>query len=144
MVCRLQKYCFLLTLIVFFVTSCTNTTTTPLPPELQLPEPLASEGPTIPFRNPNLRGDAFVALEPFTDVAQIKACLALGQTVYGIDLQNSNVRETPAAAACRHFKMQKWRRGNADARYFGDGNYICDRAASVGNIVGRGDRLCCL
>ena len=40
--------------------------------------------------------------------------------------------------------MQKWGRGNAGARYFGDGYYIGYRVASVGNIVARGDPLLCL
>jgi hypothetical protein len=48
-----------------------------------------------------------VKLEPFENIAQLQACLDLGQTVYGIALQNSNVRETPQAAACRTGRIQR-------------------------------------
>jgi len=62
---------------------------------------VADNGPAIPFRNPNLRGDVQLTVEPFTDRTQLEACLALGQPVYGITLQNTNVRMAPALNACR-------------------------------------------
>lgn len=90
-----------MTLAVLVVTSCTPTTATTLPPQLQLPQPLAAKGPAIPFHAPSLRGDVNVFSEPINDMAQLQACLAMGQPAYGITLQNSNVRETPQANACR-------------------------------------------
>ncbi|MCB0080656.1 MAG: hypothetical protein KDE47_06990, partial [Caldilineaceae bacterium] len=73
----------------------------PRPPLLELPQPLADSGPQIPFRTPNLLGDPQLAIEPFTDLSQIEACLNLGQVVYGIALQNTNVRQAPTLDACR-------------------------------------------
>lgn len=103
MVCRFWKFYLFLTLIALVVTACTSSTSppAPLPPPLQLPEALTEQGPAIPFHNPNLRGEAQVVLEPFNNIEQLKACLALGQMAYGIALQNSNVRETPQVDACR-------------------------------------------
>ncbi len=116
MVCRFFKL-FLVTTVVF-VTSCT--TGAPLPAQLQLPQPLAGPGPAIPFRAPNLLGEVAivtpdatptpapeVALEPFTTLEQIQSCLAQGQTVYGIALQNSNVRETTELTACRTGRIER-------------------------------------
>ena len=101
------------------LTACTNASS--LPPQLQLPQPLSGPGPDIPFSAPSLLGaaDAIaaaeivptptpeVALEPFTTIEQVKDCLAQGQTVYGIALQNSNVRETPELAACRTGRVER-------------------------------------
>ncbi len=107
MFCRFWKFYLSLTVFAVITTACSATTPTPLPPQLQLPEPLTVAGPVIPFHEPNLRGTVEVKLEPFENIAQLQACLALGQTVYGIALQNSNVRETPQAASCRTGRIQR-------------------------------------
>jgi len=91
--------------VSLLVTACSPPTS--LPPRLQLPEPLAQKGPAIPFHAPDLLGKVQAPLEPFTDIEQVQACLALGQTIYGIALQNSNVRETPAVAACRTGRIKR-------------------------------------
>lgn len=101
MYCRFWKFYLFLTLAALFITSCTPTAATTLPPQLQLPQPFAAKGPAIPFHAPSLRGDVSVFSEPINDLAQLQACLAMGQPAYGIALQNSNVRETPQANACR-------------------------------------------
>lgn len=105
MVCRFLKFTLLLPVFAFVITSCR--TPTALPPQVQLPQPLSIQGPPIPFRDPNVRGDSQVVVEPFTNVDQLKACLALGQAAYGIALQNSNVRETPKADACRTGRIER-------------------------------------
>lgn len=96
-----------MTLAALVVTSCTPTAATTLPPPLQLPQPLAAKGPAIPFHAPSLRGDVNVFSEPINDMAQLQACLAMGQPAYGITLQNSNVRETPQANACRTGRISR-------------------------------------
>ncbi|MBX3014344.1 MAG: hypothetical protein KF832_22670 [Caldilineaceae bacterium] len=101
-----MKLYFCLPLSLFFIAACTSSANS-LPPQLQLPQPLPIQGPAIPFREPNLRGDLNVFLEPFTDMAQLQNCLALGQTVYGVALQNSNVRETPQTNACRTGRIER-------------------------------------
>jgi len=68
---------------------------------LQLPPAVAQAGPAIPFRDPNPLGDPQFTVEPFTDISELEACLALGQPVYGIALQNTNVREAPTLNSCR-------------------------------------------
>ncbi len=104
MVCLSWKRSYL-ALVVLLLLSCTVTPPPPpppaLPPALTLPQPLATAGPAIPFRDPNLRGDVQLTIEPFTDLAQLQQCLALGQTVYAVTLQNTNVRMAPALNACR-------------------------------------------
>lgn len=93
-----------LALVVLVLVSCTVTPPPPppaLPPALTLPTPATNEGPAIPFRDPNVRGDVQLTVEPFTDRTQLEACLALGQPVYGITLQNTNVRMAPTLNACR-------------------------------------------
>ena len=98
-----QRAC--LALVVLVLLSCTVTPPPPpppaLPPALTLPAPIATSGPAIPFRDPNLRGDVQLTIEPFTDLAQLQQCLALGQPVYAVTLQNTNVRMAPALDACR-------------------------------------------
>jgi len=107
MFCRFCKFYLLLPVLVVITTACSATAAAPLPPQLQLPEPLTVTGPAIPFHEPNLRGTVQVKIEPFANIEQLQTCLALGQTVYGIALQNSNVRETPQASACRTGRIQR-------------------------------------
>lgn len=104
---RFWKFYIFVTLTALVVTSCTPPAATTLPPQLQWPQPLTVQGPAIPFRAPSLRGDVKVLSEPISDVAQLQACLAMGQPAYGIALQNSNVRETPQANACRTGRIQR-------------------------------------
>jgi hypothetical protein len=73
----------------------------PLPPPLVLPTPLPNAGPNIPFRNPNLRGVAETHILPVANTDELEQCLANGQTIYGIALQNTNVRISPDVDACR-------------------------------------------
>lgn len=89
--------------ILFLIAGCSPTprTISSLPPELQLPDPVNAIGPVIPFQQPNILGDPQLTIEPFTEIADIEACLALGQSVYGIALQNTNVRTAPTLDACR-------------------------------------------
>ena len=107
MFCRFWKFYLALTVLVGITTACSTPAPAPLPAQLQFPQPLTIQGPAIPFHEPNLRGNVQVKLEPFDNIAQLQACLALGQTVYGIALQNSNVRETPQANACRTGRIQR-------------------------------------
>lgn len=107
MFCRFRKIYLAVTAIIVIVTACNSSTPPPLPPPLQLPDPLTVPGPAIPFQAPNLRGTVQVKVEPFENIAQLQACLALGQTVYGIALQNSNVREMPQATSCRTGRIQR-------------------------------------
>ncbi|MEZ4870483.1 MAG: c-type cytochrome domain-containing protein [Caldilineaceae bacterium] len=88
-----------LTAISCILAACT--TPPPLPPQLELPTPSAQNGPPIPFTDPNMRGIDQIVLAPFDNQEQLQACLALGQTVYGVALQNSNVRAAPDLNACR-------------------------------------------
>lgn len=91
--------------LALLLSSCVPATTletpAPLPPKLEFPPALEETGPEIPFQMPNLLGDPQLTIEPFTELSQIESCLELGQTVYGIALQNTNVREAPALNACR-------------------------------------------
>ena len=107
MLCRFWKFYFFVTLTALLVTSCTPPPSTTLPPQLQWPQPLTVQGPAIPFHAPSLRGDVQVLSEPITDMAQLQSCLAMGQPAYGIALQNSNVRETAQANACRTGRIQR-------------------------------------
>ncbi|MCB0188046.1 MAG: hypothetical protein KDE31_27450, partial [Caldilineaceae bacterium] len=68
---------------------------------MHLPAAVEAAGPAIPFQSPNILGDPQLTIEPFTEIADLQACLALGQTVYGIALQNTNVRQAPDLDACR-------------------------------------------
>jgi hypothetical protein len=77
------------------------------PAPLTLPTPLAAEGPAIPFVHPNLLGDAETHIRPIADTRALLSCLESGQTVYGIALQNSNVRIAPAVDACRVGRIPK-------------------------------------
>lgn len=86
---------------VLLLTSCTSSTQPQRPDPLVLPTPLAVDGPAIPFREPNIRGEQTTYIRPIADVAALLSCLESGQTVYGIALQNSNVRNAPAVDACR-------------------------------------------
>ena len=107
MVCRFWKFYLTVALLVVLTTACSPTAPPPLPPQLELPEPLSGPGPALPFHEPKVRGNVEAKLEPFDNIAQLQACLALGQTVYGIALQNSNVRETPQASSCRTGRIQR-------------------------------------
>src|SRR5688572_8078414 len=80
--------------------SC-STASAPLPPPLALPDPLTVDGPAIPFDNPNLRGILETHIRPIANSGELLSCLDGGQTVYGIALQNTNVRAEPKVNACR-------------------------------------------
>ncbi len=102
---RLRFVPNLLISAVILLVSCSPApaivTPPPRPPALQLPPALSVAGPAIPFHGPNPLGDPQLTVEPFTEIGQLEACLALGQTVYGIALQNTNVRESPTLNSCR-------------------------------------------
>jgi hypothetical protein len=89
---------WLIFLAGWLVSSCSPA---PLPPPLTLPTPVAERGPAIPFAQPNLRGLTETHIRPIADTAALLNCLEAGQTVYGIALQNSNVRSAPTVDACR-------------------------------------------
>lgn len=73
----------------------------PLPPALSLPTPQPDKGPAIPFAHPNILGRQESHIRPIADNGALLSCLNAGQTVYGIALQNSNVRVAPEVNACR-------------------------------------------
>lgn len=98
---RLWPVLLTLSLALLFSSCSSPTPPPPRPPALTFPDALTAVGPAIPFRDPNLLGDPQLTIEPFTEFADLQACLALGQTVYGIALQNTNVREAPTVDACR-------------------------------------------
>ncbi|MCL4861966.1 MAG: hypothetical protein KJZ93_21300 [Caldilineaceae bacterium] len=89
----------LLLLCGMFLMACTQTPSRPAP--LVLPTPQALQGPPIPFHNPNLLAKSETHIRPIEDIAALLSCLDAGQTVYGIALQNSNVRNAPTVDACR-------------------------------------------
>ncbi len=92
--------CVLVLLVgVLLITGCTSRTQRP--DRLVLPTPIAADGPAIPFRAPNILGNTTTHIRPIADATAMLACLESGQTVYGIALQNSNVRNAPAVDACR-------------------------------------------
>ncbi len=103
----MQRYSFSVFLFAIFIcvlTSCgTNTRPTgdPRPPALTLPEPLKVKGPLIPFQDPNLRGEVEARGYPVANAQVLLTCLISGKTVYGLTLQNTNVRAAPQASACR-------------------------------------------
>ncbi|HMN30252.1 MAG TPA: hypothetical protein PKE45_19015, partial [Caldilineaceae bacterium] len=78
---------------------CSAAATRPAP--LVLPTPVANAGPTIPFHDPNIFAKSETHIRPVEDTAALLSCLDGGETVYGITLQNSNVRVSPAVDACR-------------------------------------------
>ncbi|MCB0128431.1 MAG: hypothetical protein KDE58_39460, partial [Caldilineaceae bacterium] len=102
---RLLSMASSLVTIALLLSSCTTPSNVrsvpPRPPVLALPTALPETGPTIPFQSPNLLGDPQLTIEPFTELSQIESCLDLGQVVYGIALQNTNVRQAPTLDACR-------------------------------------------
>jgi hypothetical protein len=81
------------------IAGCRSTNSRPAP--LSLPAPVAADGPAIPFLNPNILGRAETHIRPIADTDALLSCLESGQTVYGIALQNSNVRMAPTVDACR-------------------------------------------
>ncbi|MCX6046011.1 MAG: PQQ-dependent sugar dehydrogenase [Chloroflexi bacterium] len=95
---------FLLAIFVYSLTSC-GTPTSPagpaLPPALILPEPLKADGPPIPFQDPNLRGEIEARGYPVSNPQEMLTCLVSGKAVYGLTLQNTNVRAAPQTNACR-------------------------------------------
>ncbi|RIK29382.1 MAG: hypothetical protein DCC55_38060, partial [Chloroflexi bacterium] len=78
---------------------CLSMNARPVP--LSLPTPIAADGPAIPFSNPNILGKAETHIRPIEDTDALLSCLDSGQVVYGIALQNSNVRAAPTVDACR-------------------------------------------
>ena len=101
---------FLLAIFVYSLTSCGATTlpngdplaaSDPLPPVLNLPEPLKADGPPIPFQDPNVRGEIEARGYPVANPQEMLTCLVSGKAVYGLTLQNTNVRMAPQTNACR-------------------------------------------
>jgi hypothetical protein len=60
---------------VLLLTSCTSSTQPQRPDPLVLPTPLAVDGPAIPFREPNIRGEQTTYIRPIADVAALLSCL---------------------------------------------------------------------
>jgi hypothetical protein len=81
------------------IVGCRSTNVRPAP--LSLPTPIAADGPAIPFHSPNILGKAETHIRPIADTDALLSCLDSGQKVYGIALQNSNVRMAPTVDACR-------------------------------------------
>lgn len=93
---------FLVLVILLCGSAIASCMTTPgLPVAVSLPTPFAVKGPAIPFRDPNILGKSESHIHPIADTPALLNCLAAGQTVYGIALQNSNVRVSPQTNACR-------------------------------------------
>ncbi len=107
MVNFMRRYSFsvcLLAIFVYSLTSCGTTTTPdgpPRPPALTLPEPIKTDGPPIPFQDPNLRGEIEARGYPVANPQAMLTCLVSGKAVYGLTLQNTNVRAAPQTNACR-------------------------------------------
>ncbi len=90
-------------ILMFALTSCgtTTPTTPPRPPVLTLPKAVADKGPDIPFQDPNILAEIGASNHPVVTTEELQACLASGEVVYGITLQNTNVRSAPQVDACR-------------------------------------------
>jgi hypothetical protein len=90
---------FILVLSALVIAGCGSSITRPKP--LTLPTPVADGGPAIPFHSPNPLGKNETHIRPIENTEALLSCLDTGQTVYGIALQNSNVRVAPEVDACR-------------------------------------------
>ena len=53
------------------------------------------------FKTPNVRGEVEARSQPVTNANEMLTCLVSGKTVYGLTLQNTNVRIAPQTNACR-------------------------------------------
>lgn len=91
----------LIFLILTFALASCGPATPPRPPILTLPEAVAADGPGIPFQDPNILAEIGANSRPVVTTEELQACLAGGEVVYGITLQNTNVRSAPQVDACR-------------------------------------------
>ena len=97
--CDVIVFMFFSSAFFYGLTSCA--TDSALPPKLTLPTPVATAGPAIPFQDPNMHGEVQARSRPVTNTQTLLQCLAKGQKVYGLTLQNTNVRAAPQTEACR-------------------------------------------
>lgn len=97
---RLFFVLFLMLFCGLFLAACPSAPAA-LPPPLALPKPLPVDGPSIPFHTPNLRGVKETHIRSIANTDELLTCLDEGQIVYGIALQNANVRVAPQVDACR-------------------------------------------
>ncbi|MDQ3249904.1 MAG: hypothetical protein M3Q45_11945 [Chloroflexota bacterium] len=81
--------------------SCTQSKPSSRPPALSLPQPVTTAGPPLPFQEPNILAEPGAGSRPIVNNEQLQSCLAGGEIVYGITLQNTNVRAAPKTDACR-------------------------------------------
>jgi len=96
---RYRFYGFLLFIFLYGLTSCAGGSS--LPPKITLPTAVATAGPPIPFQDPNIHAEVEARSRPVKNTQDLLQCLAAGQKVYGLTLQNTNVRSAPQANACR-------------------------------------------
>lgn len=67
----------------------------------------AGSGPRAPFREPNLLGKPGSGIVAISTAEEAADCFATGQAVYGLALQNANVRSAATVNACRLGKINK-------------------------------------
>ena len=121
-------------LAVATIAGCVATTTTPTESE-QAPVRDPDSYPAIPFEDPNILGQPrgvaviessqptnnvageVVPIDKLADVEAALACLASGQSVYGITRANTNVRAEPEVAACRMGRAPRGRLIRIDSIY---------------------------
>lgn len=87
---------------VLLLTSCIIGTIQIRSPFVGLNPPRYIYGaPPLPFENPNILGVSFQRARAIESLEGALACLESGNAVYGMTLENSNVRDEPDVDACR-------------------------------------------
>jgi glucose/arabinose dehydrogenase len=76
-------------------------------PSAPITEFAAGSGPRAPIREPNLLGKPGSGIVAISTAEEAADCFATGQAVYGLALQNANVRSAATVNACRLGKINK-------------------------------------
>ncbi len=94
---RVRFHFLLAPLLILLLNACTN------------PDLLRSSPPALPFEDPNMLGIQRVSTRSIESIDDAILCLASRQVVYGITIENSNVRPSAETGDCRVGRIPRGR-----------------------------------
>ncbi|MEZ4713319.1 MAG: c-type cytochrome domain-containing protein [Caldilineaceae bacterium] len=130
--------CVLVLILALLTASCVNSQTpataafTGFPATVHDP----ADAPPFPFQNPNILGIEQQRSSAVTTLEGALACLSTDKVVYGLALENSNVRAEPMPDACRMGRTPRGRVVRVTGVYAEDQAEPLSSLKNVGGEVG--------
>ena len=100
---QVAPVCCLIFIFTLITASCVNSQTPTSAPFTGFPTTIhdPADAPPFPFQDPNIFGIEQQRSSAVTTLEGALACLSTDKVVYGLTLENSNVRAEPVSGSCR-------------------------------------------